>query len=109
MLISAQEHYYNDQEQYPADQYYDHGHGVDQGHQAQYYEDADIGGGYHGGQGEYQGEGAYDYNQDGYEDYPVDAYPAENYDPRHGPSGGQPPAQYYGEGAQPRSKYQLEP
>lgn len=61
--------------------------------------------GYHAGDREtYQTDGgAYDYNQDGYEDYPVEAYPAETYDPRHGPAAGQQPVHYYGEGGQNRS------
>lgn len=92
MSLIKQDQYYAEQDQYPQDQYYDQG-------QPQFYEDADIGGGYHpDNRATYQSDGPYDYNQDGYEDYPVDAYPADTYDPRLGPAAGQQPTQYYGEG-----------
>ena len=89
-----QQEYYADG-QYDQHAYYDQGEGA----HGQYYEDSDMGGGYHhDGQGGYAGEAPYDYNRgDVYEDYPVDAYPVDGYDARHGgAAGGQQPAGYYG-------------
>jgi hypothetical protein len=76
---AGQAPYAGEHEGYAGDQQYD-----------QYYQDSDVGGGY----------GPYDYNQDGYEDYPVAAYPADVYDTQHGMAAGQQPVQYYNDGGQ---------